>query len=85
MAPLGLGPLCADDCASVGCGLDLEVSSLIVWFFYTGVLHARAQRNWREKRVAWLSIVGFAMIFLSFLGNNVLGGLHAYGRVRTSK
>lgn len=56
-----------------------EVTSLIVWLFYTGYLHARYQRGWRGKRAAWLSIVGFAMILLSFLGNSFLGGLHAYG------
>ena len=56
-----------------------EVTSLVVWLFYTGALHARYQRGWRGKRTAWLSIVGFTMILFSFLGNNVLGELHAYG------
>ena len=55
-----------------------EVTSLIVWLFYTGTLHARYQRGWHGKRAAWLSIIGFAMILFSFLGNHVLGGLHAY-------
>ncbi len=56
-----------------------EVSSWIIWLFYTGYLHARFQRGWRGKKAAVLSIVGFVMVILSFLGNLFLGGLHSYG------
>ena len=56
-----------------------EVGSLIIWLFYTGYLHARYQRGWRGKRAAVLSIIGFAMVILSFIGNLFLGGQHAYG------
>ena len=56
-----------------------EVGSLIIWLFYAGYLHARYQRDWRGRRAAWMSILGFLMILLSFAGNNFLGGQHAYG------
>ena len=56
-----------------------EVGSLIIWLFYTGYLHARLQRDWRGPRAATMSILGFAMSLLSFGGNMVLGGKHAYG------
>jgi cytochrome c-type biogenesis protein CcsB len=56
-----------------------EVGSLIIWLFYTGYLHARYKRGWSGKRAAVLSIIGFAMIILSFVGNLFLGGQHAYG------
>lgn len=56
-----------------------EVGSWIIWLFYTGYLHARHQRGWRGRKAAVLSIIGFAMVILSFLGNLFLGGQHAYG------
>ncbi len=55
-----------------------EVGALIIWFFYTAYLHARLQRGWSGRRAAWLSIAGFAIVILSFLGNLWLGGNHAY-------
>lgn len=55
-----------------------EVGSWIIWLFYTGYLHARHQRGWRGRRAAILSIIGFAVVILSFLGNLFLGGQHAY-------
>jgi cytochrome c-type biogenesis protein CcsB len=56
-----------------------EVGSLIIWLFYTGYLHARFKRGWSGKRAAWLAVIGFVMIILSFVGNLFLGGQHSYG------
>ncbi len=56
-----------------------EVGSLIIWLFYTGYLHARLQRDWKGNKAAVLSIIGFVMIMLSFFGNIILSGQHAYG------
>ena len=56
-----------------------EVGALIIWLFYTSYLHARFQRGWKGNRAAVLSIVGFVIIMLSFFGNILLGGQHAYG------
>lgn len=55
-----------------------EVGAFIIWLFYTAYLHARLQRSWAGRRAAWLSIAGFSMVLLSFLGNLWLGGNHAY-------
>lgn len=55
-----------------------EVGAFIIWLFYTAYLHARLQRSWAGRRAAWLSIAGFSMVVLSFLGNLWLGGNHAY-------
>ncbi len=55
-----------------------EVGSLVIWLFYTLFLHGRYQRGWRGNRAAWMSIIGFVMILLSFFGNIFLGGQHAY-------
>ncbi len=56
-----------------------EVGALVIWLFYTLFLHARFNRGWRGKKAAWMSVVGFVMILLSFFGNIFLGGQHAYG------
>jgi ABC-type transport system involved in cytochrome c biogenesis permease subunit len=55
-----------------------EVGAFIIWLFFTAYLHARLQRAWAGRRMAWLSVAGFAMVILSFLGNLWLGGNHAY-------
>jgi ABC-type transport system involved in cytochrome c biogenesis permease subunit len=56
-----------------------EVGALIIWLFYSAFLHARYQRGWSGTRTAVLSLVGFAMMMLSFFGNYFFGGLHSYG------
>jgi ABC-type transport system involved in cytochrome c biogenesis permease subunit len=56
-----------------------EVGALIIWLFYSAFLHARYQRGWTGTRTAILSLVGFAMMMLSFFGNYFFGGLHSYG------
>lgn len=55
-----------------------EVGAFIIWLFYTAYLHARMQHSWAGRRTAWLSVTGFAMTILSFVGNLWLGGNHAY-------
>ena len=55
-----------------------EVGALLVWFFYSAVLHARYNRDWKGSRLAILSLIGTSMIFVTFYGNFFFGGLHAY-------
>lgn len=55
-----------------------ETASLVTWLLYAGYLHARITRGWRGKRAAILLIIGFAAILLTFFGNYVFNGLHAY-------
>jgi len=56
-----------------------ETWSLITWFVYAAVLHARITRGWRGRRMAVLSIIGFACVLFTFLGvNYLLSGLHSY-------
>ncbi len=56
-----------------------ETWSLITWFVYATLLHARMMRGWRGKRIAVLSIVGFAAVIFTYFGVNLLPGLHSYG------
>jgi cytochrome c-type biogenesis protein CcsB len=56
-----------------------ETWSLITWLVYAALLHARAMKGWRGKRVAWLSIVGFGCVIFTYFGVNfLLSGLHSY-------
>jgi cytochrome c-type biogenesis protein CcsB len=55
-----------------------ETWSLITWFIYAALLHARMMRGWRGRRIAWLSIVGFGAVLFTYFGVNLLPGLHSY-------
>jgi cytochrome c-type biogenesis protein CcsB len=56
-----------------------ETWSLITWFIYATLLHARLMRGWHGKRIAFLSIFGFAAVLFTYFGVNLLPGLHSYG------
>ncbi|MBT8372210.1 MAG: cytochrome c biogenesis protein CcsA, partial [Deltaproteobacteria bacterium] len=56
-----------------------ETWSLITWFVYATLLHARLMRGWYGKRIAFLSIFGFASVLFTYFGVNLLPGLHSYG------
>jgi len=56
-----------------------ETWSLITWFMYATLLHARLMRGWQGKRIAYLSIFGFMAVLFTYFGVNLLPGLHSYG------
>jgi cytochrome c-type biogenesis protein CcsB len=56
-----------------------ETWSLITWFIYATLLHARMMRGWHGRRIAYLSLVGFAAVLFTYFGVNLLPGLHSYG------
>jgi len=58
-----------------------ETASLVTWLIYGGYLHARVARGWVGRRAAWLLVLGFASVLLTFFGNLFFGGLHSYGRM----
>ncbi len=55
-----------------------ETWSLITWLIYAAMLHSRFVRGWRGKRMAVMSIVGFACVLFTYFGVNYLPGLHSY-------
>jgi cytochrome c-type biogenesis protein CcsB len=55
-----------------------ETGALVIWLYYTLVLHQNVRGRWTGKRLAIAAIVGLVIILFSFLGNLFLGGLHAY-------
>jgi cytochrome c-type biogenesis protein CcsB len=56
-----------------------ETWSLVTWFIYATLLHARMMRGWNGRRIAVLSIIGFAAVLFTYFGVNYLPGLHSYG------
>ncbi len=55
-----------------------ETWSLITWLVYAALLHARLVRGLRGKRIALMSLAGFACVLFTYLGVNYLPGLHTY-------
>jgi cytochrome c-type biogenesis protein CcsB len=56
-----------------------ETWSLITWFVYAAFLHARLTRDWRGRKAAILSIVGFCAVLFTYFGvNYIISGLHSY-------
>ncbi len=55
-----------------------ETWSLITWFIYATLLHARLMRGWEGKRLAYISVLGFAAVLFTYFGVNLLPGLHSY-------
>lgn len=57
-----------------------ETWALITWLVFAAYLHARITRGWQGRRPALLASVGFAVVWICYLGVNFLGkGLHSYG------
>src|SRR3989339_1140877 len=57
-----------------------ETWSLITWFVYATLLHARFMREWRGMRIALFTVFGFAAVLFTYFGVNYLPGLHSYGQ-----
>ncbi len=46
----------------------LETWSLIAFLYYAFLLHARSFLGWKMKRTAWLTVLGLAVLAISFWG-----------------
>ncbi|NLI82541.1 MAG: c-type cytochrome biogenesis protein CcsB [Deltaproteobacteria bacterium] len=54
-----------------------EIFAVITWVIYAVLLHERLTVGWRGRRAAWMAIVGFSAVLVTFLGVNlVLKGHH---------
>jgi cytochrome c-type biogenesis protein CcsB len=57
-----------------------ETWALITWLVFAAYLHARITKGWQGRRPAILAAVGFFVVWICYLGVNLLGkGLHSYG------
>lgn len=56
-----------------------ETWSFITWIIYAAFLHARLTAGWRGVRLAWLSVLGFIAVLLTYWGvTYILPGRHSY-------
>jgi cytochrome c-type biogenesis protein CcsB len=57
-----------------------ETWALITWLVFAAYLHSRITKGWQGRRPAILASVGFVVVWICYLGVNILGkGLHSYG------
>lgn len=48
-----------------------SAASLLLWFYYVGVLHTRMLKGWRGKTVSVMAIIGFALVMFTYLGVSI--------------
>ncbi|EDX86733.1 cytochrome c-type biogenesis protein CcsB [Synechococcus sp. PCC 7335] len=57
-----------------------ETWALITWLVFAAYLHARITKGWQGRKPAILAASGFVVVWICYLGVNILGkGLHSYG------
>ncbi|MGM3309437.1 c-type cytochrome biogenesis protein CcsB [Anabaena sp. WFMT] len=57
-----------------------ETWALITWLVFAAYLHSRITRGWQGRKPAILAASGFVVVWICYLGVNLLGkGLHSYG------
>jgi cytochrome c-type biogenesis protein CcsB len=57
-----------------------ETWALLTWLIFAIYLHMRLSKGWEGKNPAILASLGFVIIWICYLGVNLLGeGLHSYG------
>lgn len=57
-----------------------ETWALITWLVFAAYLHSRITKGWQGRRPAILASIGFVVVWICYLGVNLLGkGLHSYG------
>src|SRR5215470_3176622 len=56
-----------------------EIFALLTWLLYFVLIIYRLTANWRGRSAAWLGVVGFALVLLTFFGARFLGGYHVFG------
>jgi cytochrome c-type biogenesis protein CcsB len=57
-----------------------ETWAMITWLVFAAYLHARITKGWQGRRPAILAAAGFVVVWICYLGVNLLGkGLHSYG------
>jgi cytochrome c-type biogenesis protein CcsB len=60
-----------------------ETWALLTWLIFAIYLHTRITKNWKGKKPAIIASFGFFIVWVCYLGVNLLGeGLHSYGWLR---
>lgn len=56
--------------------------SLMTWFLFAGILHARLTIGWQGRRAAYLTLVAVALVLLALFGLDVFTGTRHGGEYR---
>jgi cytochrome c-type biogenesis protein CcsB len=54
------------------------LASLLTWLIYLVLFSTRMSGGWRGRRAAYVAILGFATVMVTFLGVSLLSGPHGY-------
>jgi cytochrome c-type biogenesis protein CcsB len=54
------------------------LASIVTWLIYLILFSTRLSGTWRGRRAAYVAILGFAAMMVTFLGVSVLSGQHGY-------
>lgn len=46
--------------------------SFILWLYFAGIVHGHYLKQWRGRRVAWMTIFGFAVVIFTYIGVGLL-------------
>ena len=58
-----------------------ETGSFFTWVFYASYLHARSTHGWRGRRAAWVAVVSFVALMVTYYAVNLwIVGLHSYAK-----
>lgn len=49
-----------------------EIWSFLTWIVYLAIFYLRVKGDWRKKKAAYLTIIGFLLIIFGFFGINLL-------------
>lgn len=59
-----------------------ETGSFVTWVLYAAYLHARSTRGWRGPRAAWVGVIAFGALMVTYYAVNLfIVGLHSYAGV----
>lgn len=57
-----------------------ETWAFLTWLVFAIYLHTRFSKGWQGKKPAMIASFGFAVVWMCYLGVNLMGeGLHSYG------
>ena len=58
-----------------------ETGSFFTWVLYASYLHARSTHGWRGRRAAWVAVVSFVALMVTYYAVNLwIVGLHSYAK-----
>lgn len=56
-----------------------ETGSFVTWVLYAAYLHSRSTRGWRGRKAAWVGVVAFGALMVTYYAVNLfVVGLHSY-------